>query len=184
MLAGRAGIGESALVRLLSDGTPDASFGNNGIAVLNMSQGLGSDFFTCLRFDEEQRLIAAGQDFSVGGGDFFVARFGASPTDVGETPSLAAVMLNAFPNPAGASVAFSFDLPEASHADLEIFDVAGRHVATLEKSTQRAGSHEMHWDGRTTQGSAAPSGVYFARLAARGASGAIHRGSTKVIRLR
>lgn len=185
MLAGRAGIGESALVRLLSDGTPDASFGNNGIAVLNMSQGAGSDFFTCMRFDEQQRLIAAGQDFSVGGGDFFIARFGASPTDVdGGTPSLAKVMLNAFPNPAGANVVFSFDLPEASQADLEIFDATGRRVATLTEPTQRAGRSEMQWNGRTTDGSAAPSGVYFARLAARGASGAVHRGSTKVIRLK
>ncbi len=185
LLAGKAGTGNAGLVRLNSDGTPDASFGTNGVLVIDVSQFSGSGWLTALKFDNQRRLLAAGYDFTVGSGDFAVARFAASPTAVTEkAPSLPQVTLTTSPNPAGASVVFSFQLPEASQAHLDIFDASGRRVATLSESSMRAGRQEMLWDGRTTDGRATPSGVYFARLAARGVTGVVHRGSTKVIRLR
>ncbi len=185
LLCGSTNLGNAGLVRLSADGTPDATFGTNGVFIINLAQFNGSNWLTRLRFDNQQRLLAAGYDFSSGNGDFVVARFGASPTPVnGSVPSLPNLTLIAFPNPAGANVVFGFDLPEASQTRLEILDVAGRRVATLTTSTARAGSSEMHWDGRTTEGDMAPSGVYFARVEARDAGGVIHRGSTKVIRLK
>jgi len=48
---------------------------------------------------------------------------------------------------------------------LQIFDVAGRRLATLAEGLREAGEHEVHWDGSTPGGRAAP-GVYFARLVA------------------
>lgn len=185
LLGGGAGTGEAALVRLNADGSPDAAFGANGVASPDLTFTFGSAWVTDIAFDAQQRMLASGFDFTSNQGDFVLARFGASPTPVdGKVPSLPNVTLTSYPNPAGASVVFGFDLPEAAHAHVDIFDASGRRVATLTESTKRAGSREMHWDGRTTGGSAAPSGVYFARLAARGVSGAIHRGSTKVIRLK
>ena len=184
LLGGGAGIGEAALVRLNADGTPDATFGANGISIPDVTFSFGSAWFTDLVFDSQQRLIGSGFDFTSGSGDFFLARFGASPTSIGNTPTLSPVGLNAYPNPANANVVFRFDLPEASYAALEIFDVAGRRVARIAAPAQRAGAHELKWDGRTIAGETSPSGVYFARVEARGISGVLHRGSTKVIRLR
>lgn len=56
-----------------------------------------------------------------------------------------------------------FSLPEAMEVSLQVFDVAGRHLATLMSGTRGAGEHEVAWDGGTRLGDASP-GVYFARL--------------------
>ncbi len=55
---------------------------------------------------------------------------------------------------------------EAGHVSLEIFDLAGRRVRTIVNQTLDASEHTAYWDGRTSSGLAAPSGVYFVRLVA------------------
>jgi flagellar hook assembly protein FlgD len=48
----------------------------------------------------------------------------------------------------------------------EIFDLAGRRVARLaEQAVYSAGIHRLAWDGRTSEGSPAASGVYVIQLA-------------------
>jgi flagellar hook assembly protein FlgD len=47
---------------------------------------------------------------------------------------------------------------------LLIYDVAGRHVATLIDGTLPAGRHAHAWDGRDTAGRPQPAGVYSCRL--------------------
>jgi hypothetical protein len=49
---------------------------------------------------------------------------------------------------------------------LEIHDVGGRLVRRLWESTDAAGGHEVAWDGRNAEGSAAAPGTYFVRLTA------------------
>jgi hypothetical protein len=47
---------------------------------------------------------------------------------------------------------------------LEIYDAAGRRIATLREGRLSAGRYAATWDGRGTGGQAAASGIYFARL--------------------
>ena len=68
------------------------------------------------------------------------------------------------PNPGRAPYNFSFDLPDAGEAALEIFDVAGRRVASVLSGPVAAGTHQVVWDGRTTGGKSIADGVYFARV--------------------
>lgn len=76
--------------------------------------------------------------------------------------------LGAWPNPARGSVAFA--RPGAA-VPLDVFDVAGRRVATL--APWASGTHvEWRWDGRDTDGRAVV-GVVFARP--RDATGAVVR---------
>src|SRR3989442_897509 len=63
---------------------------------------------------------------------------------------------------AGGSV-LGFDLSTGGRVKLEVFDVAGRKLATLVDEVEVAGNHEIAWDGATAQGRAA-SGFYFARI--------------------
>src|SRR5262249_28438260 len=56
-----------------------------------------------------------------------------------------------------------FALRQPGEVRLEVFDVAGRRVATLLEGTRGAGEHEVAWDGETRAGMARR-GVYFARL--------------------
>lgn len=57
---------------------------------------------------------------------------------------------------------FGMALPREAHVSLELFDVAGRRLATLAEGVYPAGVHPVTWDGRTDQGRAA-AGVYFLR---------------------
>lgn len=68
------------------------------------------------------------------------------------------------PNPFRPTTAIAFNLPETAHVSLEIYNVAGRKIATLVDDDMPAGHHTVRWDGKTDAGSRVASGVYFYRL--------------------
>ncbi len=55
-------------------------------------------------------------------------------------------------------------LPAAGAARLAIYDVAGRHLATLLDGPQPEGMTPLVWTRRSAAGTSVPAGVYFARL--------------------
>jgi flagellar hook assembly protein FlgD len=61
-------------------------------------------------------------------------------------------------------------LRAAARARLVIYDLEGKTVRTLADGRLSAGPHTYFWDGRNDTGDALPSGVYFFRLEADGAS--------------
>ena len=62
-----------------------------------------------------------------------------------------------------------FDLPAEEAVDAFVYNVAGRRVATLRSdATVGTSARRIVWDGRTPSGAAAPSGVYFVRVASGG----------------
>ncbi len=68
------------------------------------------------------------------------------------------------PDPGRGRLRIPFTLPGEAPAVLTIFDVRGRVVATLVQGTLGRGPHWAEWDGKSADGSAAPTGVYFYRL--------------------
>ena len=68
------------------------------------------------------------------------------------------------PNPFGPGTDLRFALPAHGHACLVIYDLAGRHVATLVDEVKPAGEFVARWDRRDQGGKAVATGVYFARL--------------------
>jgi plastocyanin len=68
------------------------------------------------------------------------------------------------PNPARRGVSFSFALPRAGRARVEVFDADGRRVAIPVDLELGAGAHEEAWDGRQADGGFARSGIYYLRL--------------------
>lgn len=71
------------------------------------------------------------------------------------------------PNPASPSTKIPFRLAERGPVRLEVFDAAGRLVATLENGTAYgAGEHEATWDGRNTAGRLVAPGIYAYRMIA------------------
>ncbi len=91
-----------------------------------------------------------------------------------ESPSLpTASALRAWPNPFTERVEFRFDgaasvsgrAGDARDAAVEIFDTAGRRVAsTIARIPAAAAKFSASWDGRLADGRRAPSGVYIARV--------------------
>ena len=69
------------------------------------------------------------------------------------------VLYPAYPNPFNPSTKIRFDLAKAGAAQLRIFDIGGREIATLVNAHLAAGQHEYLWDARNV-----PSGVYLYRL--------------------
>jgi hypothetical protein len=77
-----------------------------------------------------------------------------------DVPELAAApVLRAAPNPFNPATVLRFELPVASQARLEVYDVAGRRVATLCDQHLPAGPHAIDW-----RPAALGSGVYLACL--------------------
>ncbi|WP_051010709.1 BspA family leucine-rich repeat surface protein [Salinibacter ruber] len=71
------------------------------------------------------------------------------------------VRLTSYPNPAGRRATVEYALPEAREVTLQVYDVLGRRVATLEQGRKKAGRHTARLEtGRLS------SGVYFGRLEA------------------
>jgi subtilisin-like proprotein convertase family protein len=71
------------------------------------------------------------------------------------------------PNPFGSATAIRFAVPgEGAAVDLEVFDIAGRHVRTLADGFHAPGFHSVDWNGRNEAGQRVGAGIYFYRLQA------------------
>jgi hypothetical protein len=73
------------------------------------------------------------------------------------------------PNPFGSLTTVRLALARDGDADLAIFDLAGRKVASLHTGALTAGAHAFDWHGRDDAGRHAPAGLYLVRLVADGA---------------
>jgi hypothetical protein len=84
---------------------------------------------------------------------------------VGDAPRVAGLALApAAPTPFRHSTRLSFTLPVAGDADVSVYDVSGRRVASLFRGRADAGTNAVSWDGRLADGGLAPVGVYRAVL--------------------
>jgi len=74
------------------------------------------------------------------------------------------VLASPRPNPFRGRVTFDFDVPRAARARLEIYDLGGRRVKTVEDGVLTPGHYSRSWDGSDAAGVRAHGGVYFVRL--------------------
>ncbi len=73
-------------------------------------------------------------------------------------------VVKVFPNPFNPSAVISFESERRSHVIVEVYDLAGRKVATLVDELQPAGPVIVNWDGEDVYGDRVASGVYFYRV--------------------
>lgn len=89
----------------------------------------------------------------------FMARLpNAATLGVEPMPRSTELKLSASPNPGGPRTTLRWSQGVAGRARLTVHDLAGRLVATLADGHMDVGQHSVTWE------SAAPAGVYFARL--------------------
>jgi hypothetical protein len=91
-----------------------------------------------------------------------------STVDVGGLSGPVLALAVPRPNPFSGLTRIEFSLAESGDAQLDVFDAAGRRVATLASGSQPAGRQVIVWAGRDSQGSSVASGVYLIRLQAGG----------------
>ncbi len=80
-----------------------------------------------------------------------------------ETPSRTE-LYRAAPNPFNPRTNISFDLSRTGKVTLDIYDLAGRHVATLHNGVLQPGRQSFSWNGTDANGKSVASGVYAIRL--------------------
>ena len=68
------------------------------------------------------------------------------------------------PNPSNRDMTVAFGLPRDGDVQLDVLDVQGRQIRTLQHGRMPAGVHSITWDGRDERGGRAGAGVYFAML--------------------
>lgn len=68
-------------------------------------------------------------------------------------------LMQSYPNPASGTTTIMFNLSDAGKADLKLFDVMGREVATLASGEMAAGTHQVSVDAAHL-----PAGIYYYRL--------------------
>jgi hypothetical protein len=78
------------------------------------------------------------------------------------------------PNPFASSTLIRFEVAEAGHLRLAIYDAAGRLVRVLRDGAVVPGSYTAQWDGRDARGAALPSGIYL-YVAEAGRQGVVRR---------
>lgn len=79
------------------------------------------------------------------------------------------------PNPMTGPSTFSFTIDRAGVVSVEIFDVRGRKVRTLDAMPFEAGAHLVRWDGKDGSGEDVASGGYFGRVLVSGFGGIVER---------
>ena len=93
-----------------------------------------------------------------------------SPTDVdnitAEVLPIQFALGQNVPNPFNPATRISFDLPQASDVQLNVFNILGQKVRTLVNDFMPAGTHEVIFDGKGDQNQPLASGVYFYRIKA------------------
>jgi len=79
------------------------------------------------------------------------------------SPPVHLALSAARPNPVSGPVSFRLDLPQPTPVRWGIYDVQGRALWSEDRMLE-AGGTDLTWNGRTTDGSHAGPGLYFARV--------------------
>jgi len=69
-----------------------------------------------------------------------------------------------YPNPCNPATSIAFELPEATHVRLWVYDIGGRLVRTLVDARLAGDAYVVEWDGCDERGRSLGSGVYCYRL--------------------
>jgi hypothetical protein len=86
--------------------------------------------------------------------DFIQSYFEMPPISIFQSP---------YPNPFSNQITLSFDLKRNMDFKINIFDLLGRRVNTIERTGAVPGRIFINWDGKNTDGKRLGSGVYFAK---------------------
>jgi hypothetical protein len=138
---------------------------------------IGSHVVTMVQTRQADGYVAVGTH---GGGTFSATYPAVAPPDVPPVvaPRTYAVSRN-YPNPFNAGTTFTITVPSNGRVRVRIVDLAGRTIATVYERAVTAGTYPVSWDGRTSDGRPAASGVYLYVL---DAAGSVAAGKLTLIR--
>jgi len=68
------------------------------------------------------------------------------------------------PNPFSSQLSFSFETKEPITAQIQIFNLRGQKIRTIQSEVLKAGKQNVIWDGCDAQGKPVPTGIYLWRI--------------------
>ena len=129
--------------------------------------GAGWEFGRGIALSPAGDLLVVGSTNSEGAGSYDLFAVGldiGAISAVDDLPGPQGDTLAATPNPFNPRLHVTFTTARDGAARLSVYDLRGRHVATLHDGPVSAGEHTTAWDGRDRQGRALPTGTYLVRL--------------------
>ena len=101
-------------------------------------------------------------------GDAIVVKFSDFVTaikeyDIGNLPKDFKMSQN-YPNPFNPTTTIEFNLPERSRVTVKIYNLLGQEVQQLVNQEFSAGNYKVTWDGTSSNGVQASTGIYFYRI--------------------
>ena len=69
-----------------------------------------------------------------------------------------------YPNPFNPTTTIAYDIPEASHVRIDIYNLLGQKICTLVNGEHAPAYYHARWDGTTDAGAIVASGMYIYRI--------------------
>jgi len=70
------------------------------------------------------------------------------------------------PNPTRGTMSFAVYFPTEARVEIDVWDLSGRHIASVARADVPSGERVFRWDGRTSRGDRAATGTYLVRVKA------------------
>jgi hypothetical protein len=94
---------------------------------------------------------------------------------------LAFQLYNNYPNPFNPSTNFKYSLPVDARVEMKIYNLLGQEVTTLVDDVQKAGFHQLQWQGTNGAGEPVASGMYVVAFRANDSGGSSHTKMMKIL---
>jgi hypothetical protein len=143
---------------------PDTFVGTSSDSLFNTGAAAADTFY--------YRIVAVNTAGHASGYSDEIAADPTTTSTSGQPPSVTTLSQN-FPNPFNPLTTIGFDLAQAGHVRLSVYDPRGRLVRLLLDAMLPADRHRTVWDGRDNKGARVSSGIYYSRLET--ADGVFHR---------
>ena len=69
-----------------------------------------------------------------------------------------------YPNPFNSQTNINFQINDLSQVKIDVFNILGQKIVTLVNEEKTPGLYSVKWDGQSSAGVKAPSGIYFIRM--------------------
>jgi len=152
----------NALIRYNTDGTPDNTFGTDGILLTPI--GLIAEVRS-IAIQSDGNIVAGGSLANENGySAFCLVRYNVSEvTGIDENHTgkdeNSPLLEQNYPNPFRISTKIKYQVPESGFVTLKIYDLTGREINSLVNETKSKGSYEVEYNPSELAG-----GVYLYRL--------------------
>ncbi len=76
-----------------------------------------------------------------------------------------------YPNPFNPETTISYAIPKSGLVTVNVYNLLGQKIVTLENSRQAAGVYTLHWNGRDAFGAQVSSGIYLVKIQVKNSKG-------------